>query len=72
MEWTIEYLDEDAIVLITTSGPSDWERHKQMCEQALALGPALHAVGDLPVGTLHPVAQPDRLHAAVLVAGDFF
>jgi len=38
-------------------------------EQPLAPGPALDDARDLPVRALHAVAEADRGHAAVLIAG---
>ena len=38
MKWTIEYLEKDGIVRIKTFGPADWDQHKRMSEEALALG----------------------------------
>ena len=39
------------------------------CDQAFPFGPLLDAAGDLPVAALHAMAEADRAHAAVLVAG---
>ncbi|MGD0596482.1 MAG: hypothetical protein ABSA64_03040 [Sedimentisphaerales bacterium] len=38
MKWTIEYLEKDGIVRIKTFGPADWDQHRRMSEEALALG----------------------------------
>jgi hypothetical protein len=38
MEWTIEYLEKGEIVRIKTFGPADWDQHRRMSEEALALG----------------------------------
>ena len=38
MKWTTDYLEEDGIVSIKTSGPITWDEHKKMCEEALSFG----------------------------------
>ncbi len=38
-------------------------------DKALALGPHLHAFGDFPMGTLHPVTQAKGFHPAIFIAG---
>jgi hypothetical protein len=38
MKWTIEYLEKDGIVRIKTFGPADWDQHRRMSEETLALG----------------------------------
>jgi len=37
MDWSIDYLEEDNIVSMKTSGPADWDQNKSMSEQALAV-----------------------------------
>lgn len=34
MKWTIEYLEEEKVVFIETSGVIDWDEHEQMCREA--------------------------------------
>lgn len=38
MEWTIDYLEKDDIIQITTSGSGSWEQSMETCKEALALG----------------------------------
>ncbi len=38
MDWEIEYLKEDGIISVKTSGPVNWEKNRQMSKEALALG----------------------------------
>ncbi len=38
MEWKIDYLAENGIVSVKTSGPANWDQTRKMCEEALALG----------------------------------
>jgi hypothetical protein len=38
MEWKIDYIEEDAIVNIKTSGQATWEGNRKMSEEALLLG----------------------------------
>ena len=35
MEWTIDYLEKEGVVLIKTSGVITWDEHWKMCEEAL-------------------------------------
>src|SRR6266550_4783861 len=37
-------------------------------EEALAFGPVLNTTGNLPVRSLYPMAQANRLHSTILVA----
>ena len=34
MKWTIDYLEEEGVVLIKTSGRTEWDQQKQMCQEA--------------------------------------
>ncbi len=38
MEWKIEYIAQDAIVNIKSSGQASWEGNKKMSEEAISLG----------------------------------
>jgi len=38
MEWKIDYIEEDAIITIKTSGPATWEGNRKMTEEAISLG----------------------------------
>jgi hypothetical protein len=38
MDWSIDYLEEDGIVSMKTSGPADLEQNVSMSKEALALG----------------------------------
>ncbi len=38
MEWTIDYLEEEGIVLIKVSGETSWEESKKLSEEAIELG----------------------------------
>jgi hypothetical protein len=38
MEWKIDYLEKNGIVRMKTFGPADWDQHRRMSEEALALG----------------------------------
>ncbi|MBN1796742.1 MAG: STAS/SEC14 domain-containing protein [Sedimentisphaerales bacterium] len=37
MKWTIDYLEEEGIVLVKTSGRTEWDKQKQMCQEAFVL-----------------------------------
>ena len=37
MKWTIKYLKKEDIVLVKTSGRTEWDKHKQMCQEAFSL-----------------------------------
>jgi hypothetical protein len=37
MEWKIDYLEEDGIVVSTVSGLMDWEQHKRFAEEIYPL-----------------------------------
>ena len=37
MEWTIDYLKENGIVFVKTSGPVTWEETKQLCKEAYSI-----------------------------------
>lgn len=34
MKWTIDYLEEEGVVLIKTSGVTNWDKQKQLCQEA--------------------------------------
>ncbi len=34
MKWTIDYLEEEGVVFIKTSGVTNWDEQKQMCQEA--------------------------------------
>jgi hypothetical protein len=38
MKWEIDYLKEDGIVYIKTSGQATWEGNKKMSQEGLTLG----------------------------------
>jgi hypothetical protein len=38
MEWTVDYLEKDGIVIAKVSGDSTWEESRKLVEYAVALG----------------------------------
>ena len=38
MEWKIDYLEKDGIVLVTTSGIATWDESRKLTEEAIELG----------------------------------
>jgi hypothetical protein len=38
MKWTIDYLEEEGVISIKTSGVNNWDELKQMCREAFRIG----------------------------------
>jgi predicted RNA binding protein YcfA (HicA-like mRNA interferase family) len=38
MDWSIDYLENDGIVCIKTTGLADWDQNMEMCKEGLAVG----------------------------------
>ncbi|MFA5422707.1 MAG: STAS/SEC14 domain-containing protein [Phycisphaerae bacterium] len=38
MEWKIDYIEDQGIVTVKTSGVANWDEFKKMCEETLAAG----------------------------------